>query len=375
MRYLIISLSLVALFGCGKKNTDQAPPAVREFVQDFNKGRNTRLQDFGVSSVQTNEQNIKNTDCMVFDQAAKNPLPNNLGESSAYQESMRLRALLGCGANILEPLTKYESARRNTLRLWNGSLVDKVPSVQMVIKSTPAGKSVDAQTKDVLSEQLACRAEQAFEVRKNTKSTLTLERSLRRCPPDIFSSSNQEEVCRHSWYTAEGQKQAGGARDIPSYMSELGGRYHLMFMQCTPNASMDYAAFHKTVPREIFNGLAYRFRVPIDPIMACHTKEMSERRAKKTTPRAMHSYAACARKFNLEYLVSHSKMPTMFTPAMLDGGEPYKWIYDPSRGVNEPLRWSFGVCEKTLIGYLQKYQFNIVEPEGLRNYCNSQAHK
>ena len=375
MRYILLPLISLCLFGCGKKQTDTTPPAVREFLTEFNAGQKELINEYGVSAVQSNQQNIRNTDCMVFEQTAKKSLPRTLGDAAAYQESMRLRAILGCGPSVVEALTHYETARRNTLRLWTDTLNKQVPSLQIVLKSTAAGASIEKQTMAVLSEDMACRAERGFESRKDTRSSITIEKAARACQPEPVSSGVQDEVCRYSWYTAEGQKRASGERDTLSYMSELAGRYHLMFMQCSPQASAEYVAFHKTVPSALFNGPAYRFRVPIDPIMACHIHEMAERRAERRTSRAMHSYRLCAQKFKLEYTTINTKMPAIFTPGMLLGGEPYRWIYDPTRSVEDPLRWSFGECEKNLIGYLGKYQFHIVEPEGLKNFCNNQAHK
>lgn len=373
-RFLSSLMVVMALSACQNDAPPPAPSEIDTIVGAFESDRGQSNQQFGVSAVKNNQQNISSTDCMVFERAAMQPMPQTLGGLSSYQESMRLRLLLGCASDTAQALTQYESSRRALQQKWLQTTQPLLESTRTLLRQTPMGELIEAQIQDMSNEHLACLSNTALQSRKRDRYYMSLDQATRFCTPDVVGLlySQTQPICERAWQVTASHQQAQGPRDEGSMMAELTARYHLMFLACTPQATQEYVAFHQTLPPSILEGWGYRFRIPVDPILQCSLQEsLTQERRKARSSQPARNYVDCGQKFELQRLYDNYQTPNIFTPEMLRGGLPYQWIFNPQRAQDDPKRWSLKECEKALIAQLHQRGINAVQPEALNDYCNS----
>lgn len=382
--FIILIVLLATLTACGKKNSatenennssnaNNAKVAsssaivestINAFMQDYEKSS----VDFGVIQLKGEQQNIAGIDCMVFNQTAKTPLPHTLGSATAHARSLYIRSIIGCSPSTVEGMTDYETSRRHLNTMWQGVLKSQAPTVKLALQQSNIGKMIETQVSMVANEQQACRTQKSIDVRA-LRHEYTLPAQMSECKVDHFGVGDQDFVCADAWNVTQAIVRAQGARDDLSYMAELGSRYHRMFLYCSPQDPAEYQAFHRTVPPHLFQAQAYRFRVPIDPIMACHIKETARRRQNKDAVLLSQNFLYCARDFNMGDLYVRSRAPYYLTPDMLGPVSKDPWMYNPLRMKDEPERWNLNDCQKQMINFLAQRGFNIPEPESLAYYC------
>ena len=368
LRMCSMALVVTAMVGCSKP----APKSpIADTVKAFENDRKVGLQEYGAKSVASSRQNISSTDCMVFEEAAKKPLPTTLGGLSAYTESMRVRVFAGC----VKPevgLTDYETARRALLNSWTQTRQNLPSTTDILLTSSNMGKLIEDITQEVVTEEMACQA-QLGENKRDRESGASVNSVSKRCSRDSAASKPKKQ-CLNAWINSYAHQAARGPRDDLSTLSELVSRYHMVYLACSPAAAQEYVQFHSTVPPHLFQQQAYRLSIPIDPILQCQIQEIRNKMSRKAPYRAEREWVECAKRYQLNSMYTADQMPHLITEEMITGKDT-SWLFDPSKAQENPKLWDFNECEKQTISLMRSYGLNLTSPQALKRYCVDQSRK
>lgn len=374
MNKLLLGTCLVLALGACEKKEKPAPTALDVFVSEFSQEYKQASVDFGVTGVNP-KSSVTTIDCMVFNQTSEQGLPTSLGKLAAMQQSLRIRLYVGCADNIPLGMAQYETARRQLKTLYDNTIANKTQSEQILIGQSNEAQFIKSLISDTANEVMSCRSNVAVS-KRGTQARLQLDRTAHMCGAKQLSDSDYKQNCNQSWQNAQAHQTAQGVRDELSYMSELVSRYRSMFLSCYPQATHDYVAFHQTVPQQLFEGPAIRFKVPVDPVMQCGLQKLSALRNNGRSGKPIKEYLTCSREMGLQHLYVSYLMPDMFDSNTLQGkGKMGQWLINPQKMNLEPQRWQLNECQKTVAQYLTQHGYNLVQPEALANYCRRQDNK
>lgn len=366
LKTVVGSLMLLGLVAC--KKPEQAPSPIRDIVKQFETDRRAGINAYGLSTITSSNQSISGVDCLVFNEAAKGTLPTTLGGVSALSDAMYYRVALGC-EKAQQSLTDYETTRRYLNTLWEKQLKDLPYTSQMLLKDSPLGKLVAKRISTVVTEQSVCISMIGQEVRQG-RGGKTLQQIALNCSR-TSAGSNVEKQCRNSQMVGLVHGGASGARDDAAWLSELASRWRSAFNVCSPTAVQEFVQFHNTVPRELFQGPAYRFSIPIDPVMQCSIQKVMEKRARNNSTNPGREWVDCGVKLYKDFGVAYvrDQAPNVFSEEALNGEDSTHWLYNPKTASANPKLWSFGECEKNLAAEMSRNGLNVLSPQTLKNHC------
>ncbi len=361
------SLMLLGLVACKKQ--EQAPSPIRDIVKQFEVDRRAGINAYGLSTITSGNQSVAGVDCLVFNEAAKGTLPNTLGGMSALSDAMYYRMALGC-EKTQQALTDYETTRRVLNTLWNNQLQNMPYTSQMLLKDSPLGKLVTTRIDTIVTEQSVCVSVKGLEAHQGQSS-----KTLRQIGVNCARTSagyNVQSQCTNARMVALVHGGASGTRDNAAWMSELASRWRAAFNVCTNTSVQEFVQFHNTVPRELFKGPAYRFSIPVDPVMQCSIQQVMNKRARNFSTKPDREWVDCATKlykdFGRAYITDQA--PKIFSKQALDGVDSSQWIYNPEAASRNPQLWNFGECEKNLAAQMARNGLNVLSPQALKNHCS-----
>ena len=358
-----IFLLSLAMVGC-QKPAPKSP--IDDLVKQFETERKQGLSDYGVSTIQSSKQNISTVDCMVFEEAAKQPIPTSLGRLSSYVEAMKLRAMAGCN-KPQETVTQYESSRRALKTLWLAQQENVPSTTEILLKQSQMGKLVANQSQNVTTEETACQANEGV-IKRQKGSRASVDTLQRECQKTNAASKTSDQ-CYNAWVVAYAHQTATGQRDDLSQLSELVSRYHMAYLTCSPSALPEYVQYHNTVPRELFAGPAYRLSVPVDPILQCQIQEVKRRMDKNAPYHPDRQWMDCAGKYKLVAMYTGETIPEVISTDMITGKDT-KWLFDPTKAKDDPKLWNFNQCEQEAIALVRSYGLNLNSPQAIKRYCS-----
>lgn len=364
---LVASMMLVAVVGC-KKSEPAAPNPIRDIVKQFEVDRRTGINQYGLSTITSSNQSVVGVDCLVFNEAARGALPTSLGQVSALSDAMYYRMALGC-EKTQQALTDYETTRRVLDTLWKNQLKNLPYTSQMLLKESPLGNVVAKRIESIVTEQTVCISVEGIKAHQGQGSK-TLRQIDGNCSK-TYAGRNIQLQCQNAQMVALVQSGASGARDTSAWMSELASRWRAAFNVCKNTSVQEYVQFHNTVPRELFQGPAYRFSIPIDPVMQCSTQNIMNKGAKQTFSRPEHEWVSCANKLYKDFGQAYirDQPPRVFNKAVLDGVDNTQWIYNPQDASSNPQLWNLGQCERNLAAKMAQNGLNVLSPQALKNQC------
>lgn len=364
------TLLLGSLVAC--KQAPQTPSPIQGIVKQFESDRKVGIEQYGLRTITSMEQNIGGVDCLVFNEAAKSPIPTSLGGLSAIADAMYYRMAVGC-APTQQALTDYETTRRLLNTAWNTQLQNLPYTSQMLLKESPLGKMVADRVSEVVTEQTVCLSLTGVQAQQ-AKDTKNLRQAYGRCSKSVAGRNTQMQ-CSNAQVVSATHAGAQGVRDESAWMSELASRWRLAFNVCAADSLNTYVAFHNTVPRDLFQGPAYRFSIPVDPVFQCEMQNVVNKRGRNWPARPDREWVECGRKlyedFGAVYSADHP--PEVFNKAILLGDDDKQWIYNPKNAARNPQQWNFGVCEKELAATMAGKGLNIPSPRALKIYCSDAA--
>lgn len=349
--------------GCAQqKNVNPIQHELQTFDTEFKKYSIT----YGLKTIQSKKQNISNIDCLVFNETAKNSIPQNLGQLSAFTDSLYYRIFIGC-VDPLNALTQYETARRVLKQQWDLTLQKMPYSSQSLFKQSPAGQKIEDQIKHVVTEQMVCYAQMGSQS-KQSRSDKSIQKILNSCPSDK-SITRIDQQCFYSSQNIFSLLNANQPMDDLAYISLYLSRYRQAFNVCGSNSSSLLWYTYQHTPPELFQQSLYRFSYPIDAVFQCSVDKITSFRSRQKTIVPKKAFVDCGKTFNLSSLYSYDSLPDLFSEDHILEKDKKKWLYNPQKSSENPEIWSFGDCEKTLISTLKQNHLNIVSPVTLRQYC------
>ena len=370
LKTVVGGMMLLGLVAC--KKPEAAPNPIRDIVKQFESDRRTGINQYGLSTITSSNQSIAGVDCLVFNEAARSTLPNTLGGMSAFSDAMYYRMALGC-EKTQQALTDYETTRRVLNTLWANQLKNLPYTSQMLLKDSPLGRLVVGRIDNIVTEQSVCISVKGLEAHQG-QSAKTLKQLAMTCAK-TSAGRNVEMQCGNARMVALVHNGAVGARDESAWMSELASRWRTAFNVCTNTSVQEFVQFHNTVPRELFQGPAYRFSIPIDPVMQCSIQSVMDKRARKLPTKPDREMVDCSTKLYKEFGRAYirDQAPGVFSKQTLDGMDKSQWIYNPKTASNNPQLWNFGQCERDLAAEMTRNGLNVLSPVALKNHCSTIA--
>lgn len=366
-RFAAVVLAAITLVVGGCKKQEEAPSPIKGIVDQFEATRKVGMNEYGLSTVQSDRQKIGNIDCLVFNEAAKKPIPTTLGGLSAFADSLYLRVEIGC-APTQEGLVQYETARRLLNQMWTAQISALPYTSQSLLKSSPLGNLVSKRIETVTSEHTVCLSLEGLRAQQE-KNSLDLLQIQQNCDRHTEARTTEAQ-CFNALSTVTAHAYAQGPRDTLAWAAELASRWRATFNVCTPTAAQEYMQFHSTVPRELFNGVGYRFAIPIDPVLQCSIQTIVTKRSNRTPYSPPREWAECGAKVTpYGNLYLNDQPPESFTVPILTDRDKRHWMYDPSLASINPQVWNFGECEKSTIAAMRQQGLNITSPDSIKRYC------
>lgn len=348
----------------GEKNyVDPIQQEIKSFDEGYKKG----FIDFGLSTVAGQKNlNITNVDCLVFNETAKKPIPDNLGELTAFTQSLKLRYYTGCDISE-KVLVDFESARRVLNERWNAKL-DNIPySSQITLKNHDFGKTVNSLINSVTTEQSVCIAHQSLRMRQSRISA-DIDKINKSCK--FNATIKEEEQCKNIDFLNFVHKNSIGIKDEFAWVSLVASNWKSIFLTCDNSNIQNYIKLHQQTPKEYFQKSLYRLSFPQEALMQCTNENIKKKKFKKLTYKSSREWGNCAKKLFPEYHLALSEdVPNIITPDIVVRGGPNDWLYDPTKASLYAEDWNFNTCEKEMIQDLFNKRVNIPSPEKLKYQC------
>lgn len=370
---VFVCIMALSLAGCNTEERVKSP--IADIVKDFELKRKNAMQIYGLSTAST-ETSISGTDCLVFNEAVKKGIPQDLGTLSALADSTYYRFALGCGQPV-QTLADYETVRRVLRTQWK-TQIDNLPyTSQILLQESPMGRLIQNRITEMVTEETVCIAEAGY-ASQGSKSSKNINKNISGCERNR-SGRNREMQCHNSRVVASVLNGAQGSKDDFATLSELASRWRLAFNYCSPNDLQTYVSFHSTVRPDLFQAAAYRFTIPVDAVMQCSLTEMYNKEQKSKNPiiRPYREWLECGTKLypNFGRIYSYEKIPDVFNKSIILGKDETNFMFNPMEIAKNPQKWELKDCERSVMNEMAQNRLNILTPYALQRLCIQKAHR
>lgn len=370
---IFIGLMSLTLTACDTEERVKSP--IADIVKDFEGKRKDAIQLYGLSTASI-ENSISGTDCLVFNEAVKKGIPQDLGTLSALADSTYYRFALGCGQPI-QTLADYETVRR-VLRIQWKAQIDNLPyTSQILLQESPMGRLIQNRIDEMVTEETVCIAEAGF-ASQGSKSSKNIATNISGCSRNK-NGRDREMQCHNSLLVTSVLNGAQGTKDDFATLSELASRWRMAFNYCGPADLQTYVSFHSTVRPELFQGAAYRFAIPVDGVLQCSLTAMYNQEQKSRNPiiRPHREWIECGSKNYPTFgrIYSYEKIPEVFNKSVILGRDRNNFMFNPLEIAKNPQKWELKDCEKSVMAEMGQNRLNILSPQSLQRLCIQKAHK